>query len=294
VESLGLLRTTGGNLLVVNMLMEWLPILGWLIGAGVATGLVAGLLGVGGGIIVVPVLFIVFQSMGASPSAAMLIATSTSLMTIVPTGISSVRAHHARGNVDFQIFRLWLPAMLCGVLVGSITAAQVNGLVLTGVFGTVAVAIALNTLLRANAPPLRDGLPGRFWQWLTAAVIGGISVMMGIGGGTLGVTAMTAFNVKTHRAVGTAALFGLVIALPGALMMMLLPQTPVDAPQGTVGAVNLAGFLVLAPVTTLMAPVGVALGARLDAITLKRVFAAFLLVVGGRMFWQLSNALLTP
>lgn len=275
----------------MSTFVDWLPVFAGLIGAGALAGLLAGLLGVGGGIVVVPVLFLLFQSLGISPATAMLVATSTSLLTIVPTSIASARAHHARGNVDLTLFRAWLPAMLAGVLLGSITASSVNGLLLTGVFGTVAVVIALNTLLRPQAPPFAPALPARRWQWLLAALIGGISVMMGIGGGTLGVTAMTAFNVPAHRAVGTAALFGLVIALPGALLMCLLPATPADAPPGTVGAVNVPGFLALLPMTVLMAPLGVALGSRLRGISLKRIFALFLLLVGARMLWQVAPLL---
>ncbi len=279
----------------MSALIEWFPVLAALVGAGILAGILAGLLGVGGGIVIVPVLFLVFQSLDISPASAMLIATSTSLLTIVPTSIASARAHHARGNVDLALFRAWLPAMVAGVVLGSITASRVNGLLLTGVFGVVAVAIALNNIFRPKAPPLRDGLPARPWQWLIAAVIGGISVMMGIGGGTLGVTAMTAFNVVAHRAVGTAALFGLVIALPGALLMLLLPETPADAPAGTVGAVNLPGFLAIVPMTMLFAPLGVKIGSGLSGVTLKKIFSAFLLVVGGRMLWQLAGPLLgTP
>ncbi len=271
--------------------MAWLPVLAALVGAGVLAGILAGLLGVGGGIVIVPVLFLVFQSLELSPASAMLIATSTSLLTIVPTSIASARAHHARGNVDLALFRAWLPAMVGGVVLGAVTASRADGLLLTGVFGVVAVAIALNNLFRANAPPLRSTLPARPWQWLIAAVIGGVSVMMGIGGGTLGVTAMTAFNVVAHRAVGTAALFGLVIALPGALLMLVLPATPADAPVGTVGAVNLPGFAAIVPMTMLFAPVGVKIGSHLSGVTLKRIFSVFLFVVGGRMLWQLAGPL---
>ena len=115
---------------------------------------------------------------------------------------------------------------------------------------------------------------------------------MGICGGTLGVTAMTAYNVVAHRAVGTAALFGLVIALPGALLMLVLPETPADAPIGTFGAVNLPGFLAIVPMTMLFAPLGVKIGSGLSGVTLKKIFSVFLLVVGGRMLWQLAGPLL--
>ena len=270
----------------MDWLAQWLPVLAALVAAGVLAGLLAGLLGVGGGIVIVPVLFLIFQGLGITPATAMVVATSTSLMVIVPTSVASARAHHRRGHVDLALFRRCVGFMLGGVLVGSQVVSRVNGLALTAVFGVVVLLIAANTLLRPNAPPLRDDLPALPVQGAAAAIIGALSVMMGIGGGTLSVTALTACNVPAHRAVGTSALFGLVIALPGALILLLTATTPADAPPGTVGLVNLPGFAAVAPLTYLMAPWGVRLGARLSGEMLKRVFAVFLTIVGLRMLWQ--------
>ncbi|MEE4661341.1 MAG: sulfite exporter TauE/SafE family protein [Halieaceae bacterium] len=266
--------------------MELLPVGLALLATGVIAGILAGLLGVGGGIVIVPVLYLVFQSLGVSPATAILVATGTSLMTIIPTSISSSRAHHGRGNVDFALIRLWALPMVLAVLAGSYLATRVDGRVLSGLFGSVAILVALNMLFRANAAALRDRLPAAPGQVVLASVIGFISVMMGIGGGTLGVPTLTAFNVAPHRAVGTAAVLGLLIALPGAGMLLLGGATPADAPQGTFGLVNLPGFALIVPMTTLMAPVGVRIGAKLDGASLKRVFALFLILVGSRMIWQ--------
>ncbi len=268
------------------MLMDLLPVALALLATGVVAGVLAGLLGVGGGIVIVPVLYLVLQSLGVSPATAILVATGTSLMTIIPTSISSSRAHHARGNVDFGLIRLWALPMIAAVLAGSFLATRANGLVLSGLFGVVAILVALNMLFRTNAPPLRESLPAAPGQMLMAGVIGFISVMMGIGGGTLGVPTLTACNVAAHRAVGTAAVLGLLIAVPGALMLLLGGATPMDAPEGTFGLVNLPGFALIVPMTTLMAPVGVRIGAKLDGAALKRVFALFLILVGSRMIWQ--------
>lgn len=265
-------------------LLEWLPIAGALLGAGVVAGILAGLLGVGGGLVMVPVLFQVFQGLGVGATTAMLLATSTSLMTIVPTSLSSARSHRARGNVDAALVRRWLVPMVLGVALGTQAAQRTEAPVLTAVFGVIALLAALNLLLRENAPPLLEGVPGWLGSSLTAACIGFLSVMMGVGAGTLGVTAMTAYNVPPHRAVGTAAVFGLAIAIPGAALM-LLGTTPGDAPQGTIGYVNLPGFLLMLPATVLCAPLGVRLGARLPGVALKRIFAGFLLLVAVRMLW---------
>lgn len=265
---------------------QWLPVLMALVAAGVLAGLLAGLLGVGGGIVIVPVLFLIFQGLGISPATAMVVATSTSLLVIVPTSVASARAHHRRGNVDLPLFRRWLWFMVAGVALGSQVVSRINGVMLSGVFGVVALLIAANTLLRSSAPPLRDTLPPLPVQGGVAAAIGALSVMMGIGGGTLSVTALTSWNVAAHRAVGTSALFGLVIALPGALLLLITASTPGDAPPGTVGLVNLPGFAAIAPLTYLMAPLGVRLGGRLSGVALKKVFAIFLTIVGLRMLWQ--------
>ncbi len=272
---------------MIGSATQWLPIIAALAAAGVLAGLLAGLLGVGGGIVTVPVLFLIFQTLGISPATAMVVATSTSLMIIVPTSFASARAHHRRGNVDLALFRRWLWFLLAGVVLGTQVVSRVDGVILTGVFGVVVLLIAANTLLRPGAPPLRESLPAAPVQGAVAAAIGALSVMMGIGGGTLSVTALTSWNVPAHRAVGTSALFGLVIALPGALLLLLTALTPTDAPPGTVGLVNLPGFAAMAPLTYLMAPLGVRLGARLSGVALKKVFAVFLTLVGLRMLWQL-------
>ena len=275
----------------MDILQEWLPIIIALLATGLVAGVLAGLLGVGGGIVIVPVLFLVFQSIGIDPATAMLVATGTSLMTIIPTSISSARAHHQRGNVDIELLKRWLPAMLVGVILGSWIATRVNGLVLTAIFGVIAILVALNMLFRASASALYEDLPARPVQMALGGGIGFLSVMMGIGGGTLGVPAMTTFSVPAHRAVGTAALFGLVIALPGTLMMLFASTTPATAPEGTFGLVNLPGFAVIVPMTILMAPIGVKLGAKLDGAKLKKIFALFLVLVGTRMIWQTLSAI---
>jgi len=266
--------------------MEWLPILMALMACGVVAGLLAGLLGVGGGIVIVPVLYFIFQLLGISPSTAMLVATGTSLLTIVPTSISSIKAHHGRGNVDFGILKLWAPCIVLGVVVGVSFATSVSGLIATTIFGCVAILVSLNMLFRAKSAALFPALPNKIGQGVLASIVGVISVIMGIGGGTLGVPILSAFNIPAHRAVGTAAAFGFIIALPGALLMLLLGTTPADAPEGTYGLVNVYGFLVIVPLTVLMAPVGVKLGSRLNAVMLKRVFALFLAISGMRMLYQ--------
>ena len=265
---------------------EWIPILLALTVTGAIAGLLAGLLGVGGGIVIVPVLFFIFQLLGISPATAMSVAAGTSLLTIIPTSISSIRSHHKRGNVDFSIVKRWGPMIVLGAIAGVFFAGYAGGEIASIIFACIAIVFALHMLFRAQSKPLFIQLPAKIWQAIIASVIGLISVIMGIGGGTLGVPTLTAYNTPTHRAVGTAAVFGLLIALPGATLMLLLGDKPADAPVGTYGLVNLIGFAVIVPLTVAMAPVGVRLGSVVNGVLLKRIFAVFLCASGVRMILQ--------
>ncbi|WP_415889682.1 sulfite exporter TauE/SafE family protein [Neptuniibacter sp. SY11_33] len=258
-----------------------------LLATGAFAGILAGLLGVGGGIVIVPVLFFLFQSFGVSPESAMVVATATSLATIVPTSISSIRSHHNKGNVDFDLLKRWAVFIFVGVLIGSWLVTRVDGTWLTALFGVIATLSALNMLFRTGKSALFQQLPGQAGQAAMGTSIGFFSSMVGIGGGTISVPLLTLYNYPAHKAVGTAAAIGLIISLPGAVTMLLLGSTPADAPAGTFGLVNLIGFLCIVPLTVLFAPIGVSIASKLDAAKLKKVFAVVLLITGLRMLVQL-------
>lgn len=259
-----------------------------LVGTGVFAGVLAGLLGVGGGIVIVPVLFFLFQSFGVSPESAMVVATATSLATIIPTSISSIRSHNKKGNVDFALLKRWAAFIFIGVMAGSWLVTRVDGTLLTALFGIIATLSALNMLFRTGKSALFQQLPGKAGQTVMGICIGFFSSMVGIGGGTISVPLLTIYNYPAHKAVGTAAAIGLIISLPGALTMLALGSTPADAPVGTYGLVNLIGFICIVPLTVLFAPFGASLAAKLDAAKLKKVFAIVLLFTGVRMLVQLA------
>lgn len=258
-----------------------------LIATGIFAGILAGLLGVGGGIVIVPVLFFLFQRFGVSPETAMIVATATSLATIVPTSISSIRSHQLKGHVDFDLLKRWAVFIFFGVLAGSWLVTRVDGTWLAALFGIIATLSALNMLFRTGKVALFQQLPNKARQATIGTSIGFFSAMVGIGGGTLSVPLLTLYNYPAHKAVGTAAAIGLIISLPGALTMLVLGNTPSDAPVGTFGLVNLIAFLCIVPLTVLFAPVGASLAATLDATKLKKIFAVVLLITGLRMLIQL-------
>lgn len=270
----------------IELITANIPTLLALIATGVFAGLLAGLLGVGGGIVIVPVLFFLFQGFGVSAESAMLVATATSLATIVPTSISSIRSHNKKGNVDFELLKRWAVFILVGVLVGSWLVTRVDGTWLTLLFGVIATLSALNMLFRTGKSALFSELPGKAGQSVMGTSIGFFSAMVGIGGGTISVPLLTLYNYPAHKAVGTAAAIGLIISLPGALTMLVLGSTPADAPAGTLGLVNFIGFICIVPLTVVFAPVGASIASRLDAGKLKKIFAVVLLITGLRMLAQ--------
>lgn len=268
------------------MTAEILPFVLPLVTAGVFAGILAGLLGVGGGIIIVPVLFFVFQNIGVSADSAMIIATSTSLATIIPTSLSSIRSHHKLGNVDFDLFWRWLPGVCIGVFLGGLMVTNISGRWFTILFGCLAIYSSMNMLFRTKQFSVRGGLPNVNNQRLIASGVGFVSSMVGIGGGTISIPVLTACNYTAQRAVGTAAALGLAVSLPGAITMFILGSTPSDAPYGTFGLVNIVGIACIVPLTVFFAPIGARLASKLNSDMLKRIFAVLLLITGLRMLYQ--------
>lgn len=256
-----------------------------LIATGLFAGLLAGLLGVGGGIVMVPVLELALPYAGFPREWCMHVAVATSLAAIVPTSISSSRAHHGRGGIDWALARAWAPGMILGGLVGSLLASYASDDLLTGVFGVVAGTVALKMFLPLDHLRLAKRVPKGLRGNLIASTIGGVSSMMGIGGGTLSVPAITLTGGPIHQAVGTAAFFGLLLSVPGTLGY-LFASPGVVLPGYTVGLVSLLVLALVAPMSMLTAPLGARLAHALDKRTLSKVFGAFLCLVAARMLFR--------
>jgi len=256
-----------------------------MLGTGAAAGLLAGLLGVGGGIVIVPILFLVLDTLAFPESVAMHVAVATSLATIVPTSLASSRAHHAKGNFDADLFRRWAPFIAIGAAIGGLLAGFLGGAGLKLVFGIVALAVAINMALPSK-PVQVDRLPaGKLTQGGIAGGIGLFSALMGIGGGSLSVPALSMYSVPTHRAIGTAAAFGFVIALPAVFGFVWSGWEMPGRPPGSLGYVNLAAAALIFPVAALFAPLGARLAHALPAGRLRQAFALFLGFTALRMLW---------
>ncbi len=266
--------------------IQWLPMLAALIGAGAVGGLLAGLLGVGGGIVIVPALDLALTLAGVDPAVALHVAVATSMATIVPTSISSSRSHARRGALEASVIRRWSLPVVVGALAGSLLASSVDARLLSGLFGAVALLAALKMLLPLDRLVLRPDLPGGVPGALLPASIGAVSAMMGIGGGTFSVPSMTLCGVPVHKAVGTAALLGLWISVPATTGYLLAGSPDAAVPPWTVGLVSVPGFAVVAPVAWFLAPLGARLAHALDRRWLSAAFGAFLLVVAARMLYR--------
>ena len=270
----------------MNEWTDFIPLALAMLATGAAGGLLAGLLGVGGGIVIVPVLDVALATMQVDPAIRMHIAVATSLATIIPTSLSSTRAHHRRRGVDFVLARNWGPYILLGAVAGSWIASNVDSAVLSLVFGVVALLVAAKMLLPMGDLVLAETTPRGPLGTLPPLAIGGISTMMGIGGGTLSVPAMTMINHPIHRAVGTAALFGLFISVPGTLAYIVTGWGDPRLPPGSLGYVNLIGLLFIVPTTVLMAPWGAKLAHLMNKRQLSLAFGIFLLIVSCRMLYR--------
>ncbi|WP_417319792.1 sulfite exporter TauE/SafE family protein [Emcibacter sp.] len=253
-----------------------------LAGASACAGVLAGMLGVGGGIVLVPVLHFIFDHAGVSPDIAMHMAVGTSLTTIVPTSIVSARSHHGRGAVDFPLLKSFAPFIIMGVAVGSFLADSLRGQVLSLIFGTVAllVAIRLAVVRQETVAANRDGA---VLKAISGFLIGCVSALMGIGGGTFSVAVLSKLGYGIHRAVGTSAAIGLLIALPGSIGFMITGWSVEGLPPYSVGYVNFLAVLCVIPATMLATPLGVRIAHRMADEKLRITFALILGAMAIRM-----------
>ena len=257
-----------------------------MLATGCVAGVLAGLFGIGGGIVMVPVLESALGVLGVDPAIRMHVAVATSLATIIPTSISSARAHHRRGAVDLDIVRRWAIFVLLGALLGAWIASQLHSRVLALIFASLALLVALKMIFMADSRNLTDDIPRGPWVPVIPAFIGCASSMMGIGGGTFSVMTLTLFNQPIHRAVGTAALFGLVISLPGTIGFVITGFNDARVPVGNLGYVSLIGFALIAPASVLTAPLGARIAHAFSARRLSLMFGAFLIVAAARLFYR--------
>lgn len=251
---------------------------------GALAGFLAGLLGIGGGVVFVPALYFIFiHAFKISDDLAIILATGTSLACMIPTSIVAALSQYRRGNTDLSVIKRWSVAMIIGVIVGTLISVNYGGGWLAILFGSVMIVNSINTLFRAKAQPAFPSLPRPFFQKCIGFGIACFSVMLGVGGGTLTVPILNACSVEPHRSVGTSSAVSLFVCIPGAIILIATAATPALAPIGTFGHVNLLGAVCIIPLSVLCAPFGVRVGKKVSPVTLKRIFAIALFIISVRM-----------
>lgn len=255
---------------------------------GLIAGVLAGLLGVGGGVVIVPMLVFCFTKQGINPEQIMHMALGTSLASIIFTSISSFMSHHRRGAVEWSIVKRIVPGILVGTFGGTFIASRLSTGFLKGFFCIFLYTVATQMLLNKK-PKASRNLPATPGMFGVGSVVGVVSALVGIGGGSLSVPFMLWCNVTAHRAIGTSAAIGFPIAIAGAVGYIVNNLHSVGLPPYSLGFVYLPALVGIVVSSVFTAPLGVKLAHSLPVDKLKRIFAVFLYVVATKMVWSLLH-----
>lgn len=258
-----------------------------LAGAGLVAGFLAGLFGIGGGAILVPVFFQVFGYAGVDEAVRMQLSVGTSLAIIAPTSLRSFFAHKARGAVDMDLLKGWIIAVPLGTIIAAAIAAHVSGFALRAIFAVIALLIAFRMIFNRESWRLGSDLPGNPLRFIVGTVIGVLSGLMGVGGGVLNNTFMTLYGRPVHQAVATSSGVGVLISIPGLIGFIVGGWGDPGLPPLSTGFINWIAVALIIPITLLVAPVGVRVAHGLSKRQLNIGFGIFLVFVSARFFISL-------
>jgi uncharacterized membrane protein YfcA len=255
---------------------------------GVLTGLLAGLFGVGGGAIIVPILYEIFRILGVSEDIRVQLCVGTSLAIIIPTSIRSYLAHRARGTLPAGVLKSWMVPIAAGVIVGGVIAAVAPAAVFKSFFAVMAFLLGVKFLFAQDRWLIAKTLPGRAMMWVYGLFIGFYSAMMGVGGGAVSTLILSLYGQPIHAAVGISAGVGVIISLVGTVGFIIagLPYQALMPPL-SIGYVSLLGVALMAPVSALVAPYGARIAHALSRRKLELAFGIFLWIVAFRFIVSL-------
>jgi uncharacterized membrane protein YfcA len=265
--------------------MDWtagLALAGATVVGGAIAGLLAGMFGIGGGAIIVPVLYQTLTFLGIDEAVRMHVSVGTSVGVIVPTSIRSFLAHRQRGAVDMALLKSWILPIPVGAVGAASVTALISDAALRGIFGVFATVFALRLIFAKDTWRIGEKLPGQPLRTVIGLLIGFLSTLMGIGGGVFNNTFMTLYGRPMHQAVATSAGVGVLISLPAIVGYVWAGWGLAALPPLSAGYVNLLALALLIPVSVLAAPVGVRLAHRLSRRQLEVAFGIFLLVIAVR------------
>lgn len=253
-----------------------------LLAGGLVMGVAAGLLGIGGGGILVPVFYEVFGIMGVDDAVRMHLCVATSMAVIIPTSISSIRTHRAKGAIDASVVRSLALPVIVGVCAGVLVAKFVKGDALKIIWVIAASVMSLKLMFGRESWVLGDAIPGQPFRTLFGLVVGTVSTLMSIAGGVFISNLMTLYGRPMQQAVGTASAFGPIVSIPATLGFIWAGWNAANLPPGSVGYVSLLGAAIVIPTSVAAAPYGARLAHRVSRRTLELAFAIFLATVGIR------------
>lgn len=261
-----------------------------LLATGALAGFLAGLLGVGGGIIVIPALYYLMEALDIGGALRMHVVVGTSLAVMIPTAIISAKAHHRRSGIDFDVLRAWGWLVGLGAVLGAGLASTVQGLVLTLAYSGFVLIIAFRMFRRPTPKVYNQGLPQGLPFKAVPIFIGGLSSLIGIGGGSMNVPLLAACGYSVRKSVGTAAALGVIIAIPGAMIFVLTGLGAPGLPPLSLGYANLAGVALIAPTSLFAAPYGAHMAHKIRPDILIRIFAVFMTIAALRMIYGTFGA----
>lgn len=266
---------------------ELLPFVLALLAAGGIAGFLAGVFGIGGGAVLVPVFYQMLGLLGVDEAVRMHLSVGTSLAIIVPTSIRSFLGHKSKGAVDMDLLRRFVFVVPLGVIMASVAAAFLSSGMLRIIFAIFAFAIAVKMIFGKDNWTLGHDIPGGLRTYVAGWFIGFFSTFMGIGGGVFNNTFMTAFGRKIHQAVATSSGVGVLISIPGMFGYVWAGWGAQGLPEFSIGYVNILMVLIIIPVTLLVAPFGVSIAHKLEKRQLEIGFGIFLLLVAARFIASL-------
>lgn len=258
------------------------------IAVGAVAGVLAGVFGIGGGAVMVPVFYQALGAIGIDESVRMHIAVGTSLAIIVPTSLRSFQAHYRRNAVDMALLRSFLIPVPAGVVLASLVAAAISSAELRAIFACIAILVAIRLIFNRERWRIGTEIPGNPVRAIVGLVLGFLSTLMGIGGGVLNNTFMTVFGRPMHQAVATSSGVGVLISVPGMLGYVWAGWGDPNLPVGSTGFVNWIAVALIIPVTMLAAPLGVRVAHAVSKRQLEIGFGLFLLIVAARFFYSLT------
>lgn len=259
--------------------------------AGIAAGFAGGLFGIGGGIVTVPALYAVFQSLNVPDGPSLKTAIGTSLAVIIVTSIRSLMTHHRAGHVDHHVLRSWAPWIATGAAAGGLIAKWASVEVLTVVFAGGAIYVAWRRLTgEKKQAPKNFNLNARQLKVPVGVGTGVFSALMGFGGGAVGVLVMSIAGRSMHQAIGTSAGFGIAVALPGVAGFIFSGWNEAHLPAASIGYVNLPAFGGMALMAAISAPMGARLAHRLKGVLLSKIFGGYVLIAAIALVWDVFGA----